>query len=97
MQSTSAPQVFLFGQKAHPSLFQGLFSMQMGVGGFEERRPILTNGLSTLVWHVSRRPEEQRASFNLLKPRGFFLSLASRHSTYGLHTSAERKITNPSA
>ena len=53
-------------------------------------------GLSTLVSHVSRRPEEQRTSFTQSIPRRFF-SLASRHSTSGLHTSAEHKITNRSA
>ena len=45
MQSTSAPQVFLFGHKAHPSLIQGLFFNTNGRGGLEERRPILTNGI----------------------------------------------------
>ena len=53
-------------------------------------------GLSTLVSRVSRRPEEQRTSFTQSIPRRFF-SLASRHSTSGLHTSAEHKLDNQSA
>ena len=53
-------------------------------------------GLSTLVSRVSRRPEEQRTSFNPSLPRRFFC-LASRHSTSGLHTSAEPKLDNQSA
>ena len=39
MQSTSAPQVFLFGQKAHPSLLQGRLSMQMGGVGLKNGVP----------------------------------------------------------
>ena len=46
MQSTSAPQVFLLGHKAHPGLLQGLFFNTNGAGGLEERRPILTNGIA---------------------------------------------------
>ena len=92
MQSTSAPQVFLFGHKALPSLLQGLFfSMQMGGLGLENGVPYQQKGLSTLVSRVSRRPEEQGTSFNQSIPRRFY-TLASRHSTSGLHTSAERKI-----
>ena len=53
-------------------------------------------GMSTLVSHVSRRPEEQRTSFTQSIPSRFF-SLASPHSTSGLHTSAEHKIANRSA
>ena len=53
-------------------------------------------GLSTLVSRVSRRPEEQRTSFTPSLPRRFF-SLASRHSTSGLHTRAENKLDNQSA
>ena len=89
MQPTSAPQVFLFGQKAHPSLRQVLFSMQMRGVGLKNGVPYIQMGLSTLVSRVSRRPEEQRTSFNLSIPSRFY-RLTSRHSTSGfLH--AKRK------
>ena len=45
MQSTSDPQVILFGHKAHPRLLQGLLFNANERGGLEERRPILTNGI----------------------------------------------------
>ena len=79
MQPTSAPQDFLFGHKEHLSLLQGLFSMQMRRVGLKNGVPYLQMGLSTLAWHVSRRPEEQRTSFNQSIPRRFY-SLASRHT-----------------
>ena len=77
--------------KRFQACFRGFFSMQMGGLGLKNGVPYQQMGLSTLVLRVSRRPEEQRTSFNQSIPRRFF-SLASRHSTSGLHTSAERKI-----
>ena len=101
MQPTSVPQVFLFGQKAHPSQLQVLFSMQMRGVGLKNGVPYLQMGLLTLASRVSRRPEDQRTSFNQLIPRRFF-SLASRHSTSGLHTrrwykDVDKKEQNTSA
>ena len=82
MQPTSAPQVLLFGHKAHLSQLQVLFSMQTRGVVLKNGVPYLQMGLSTLAWHVSRRPEEQRTSFSQSIPRRFS-SLASRHSTSG--------------
>ena len=90
------PQILLFSHKTHPSLLQGLFSMQMRGVRLKNGVPYQQMGLSTLVSHVSRRPEEQRTSFTQSVPRRFF-SLASRHSTSGIYTSAEHKIANQSA
>ena len=46
MQPTSAPQVFLFGHKAQPSLLQVCFFFNANErGGLDERRPVLTNGI----------------------------------------------------
>ena len=59
MQPTSAPQVFLFGQKKHPSLLQGLFSMQMRGWGLKNGVPYLQMGLPTLDTRVCRRPEDK--------------------------------------
>ena len=80
MQPTTAPQVFFFGHKAHPSMIQGPFSMPMRRLGLKNCAPYLQIGLSTLVSRVGRRPEEQRTSFNQSTPRRFF-GLASRHTT----------------
>ena len=80
IQPTSAPQVFLFDHKVHPRMLLGLFSMQKGGVGLKNGVPYLQMGLSALVLHVSRRPEEQRTSFNQSINRRFF-SLVSRHST----------------
>ena len=71
------------------------FSMQMRGVGLKNGVPCLQMRLSTLVSHVSRGPEYQRTSFNQSIPRRFF-SLAIRHCTSGLHTSAQRKIANQS-
>ena len=77
MQATSDPQVFLFGHKRTQTCFRGFFNANER-GGLEEWRPILTKmGLSTLAWHVSRRPEEQRTSFNQSIPRRFYSCLAA--------------------
>ena len=68
MQPNSAPQVFLFGHKKHPSLLQGRFSMQSLRGLFFNANegvvlkngvPYLQMGLPTLATRVSRRPEDK--------------------------------------
>ena len=67
MQSTNAPQVFLFGHKAHQDCFRFFFvffSRQMRGVGLKNGVPYLQMGLSTLTWRVSRRPEEHRTCFN---------------------------------
>ena len=57
----------------------GAFFNANETGGLEEWRPILTNGIVDACLHVSRRPEEQRTSFNQSIPHRFY-SLASRHT-----------------
>ena len=81
--------------KCTQECFWGFFSMQKGGVGLKNGVPYLQMGLSTLVSHVSRRPEEERTSFNLSINRRFF-SLVSRHRT-SVFLHAESKLTHPSA
>ena len=70
---------FVWPQSALKPASWAFISMQTRGVGLKNTYKI---ELSTLAWHVSRRLEEKRTSFNQSIPRRFS-SLASRHSTSG--------------